>query len=115
MSEAQCGNCDHYHYLVEGKVDCFVDGKLHETIYRCDDYKRRITSKPLEARLKEAFEIKRSKEDRAKEQRDREFEKTMTEKAREYERKLWRTRGWFTVIGAIIAEGIRLLIKLLAK
>jgi type IV secretory pathway VirB10-like protein len=88
MSEGQCGNCDHYHYLVQGKIECFVDGKLHETADTCNDYKKRVTSKPLEARQKEAFEIRREREAKAAEQRDREFAEKMAEKDRKHAEEL---------------------------
>lgn len=45
MSEGHCGNCDHYHYLMQRKVDCIVDGELHDTGNSCDDYKKRVTGK----------------------------------------------------------------------
>lgn len=119
MSEGQCGNCDYYHYLVQRKIECFVDGKLHETVDTCNDYKKRVTSKPLEARLKEALEVRRSREAKAAEQRDRKFAEKMAEKAREHDRKLWRASWWWqaalVVFGAIIAEGIRLLVQVLTK
>ena len=105
MSE-HCGNCDHYHYLKQRKVDCIVDGELHDTGNSCDDYKKRVTGKTLEARLTEALEVRRIKEAKAAEQRKREFDEKMAEKAREHDRKLWRASLWWqaalVVSGAIL-------------
>ena len=119
MSEGQCGNCDHYHYVKQGRVDCLVDGKLHDTSDSCDDYKTRIPSKSLTVRSEDALEVRRSIEAKAAEQREREFAEKMAEKAREHDRKLWRASWWWqaalVVFGAIIAEGIRFLVQVLTK
>lgn len=90
MSRGHCGNCDHYHYGKPGEIECFVDGKWHETSDSCDDYKKRVTSKTLEARLTESLEVRRSREAKAVEQRNREFAEKMAEKDRDYNKKLWR-------------------------
>lgn len=119
MSEGQCGNCDHYHYLKRGKVDCIVDGKWHDTGDSCDDHKKRVTGKSLETRLTESLEVRRSRGAKAAEQREREFTEKMAEKAREHDRKLWRASWWWqaalVAFGAIIAEGIRILVQVLTK
>jgi len=117
MSEGHCGNCDHYHYGKPGKIECFVDGNWHETGDSCDDYKKRVTSKPLEARLTESLEVKRSKEEKEAEQRNREFAEKEAEKDRQhakelqqerinFDKKLWRASWWWqlilVVIGAVL-------------
>lgn len=130
MSERQCGNCDHYHYLKRGKVDCMVDGELHDTGDSCDDHKKRVTGKSLEARLAESLEVRRSRETKAAEQREREFAEKMAEKDRQhakelqqerikFDKRLWRASWWWQAalfaFGAIIAEGIRFLVQVLTK
>lgn len=70
MSEGHCGNCDHYHHLKQGRIDCIVDGKLHDTGDSCDDYKKRIPNKSSTVRSEEGLEVRRSREAKAAEQRD---------------------------------------------
>jgi len=75
MSEGQCGNCNHYHYGKQGRIDCIVDGEWHDSGDSCDDYKKRVTGKSLEARLREAHEVKRRKEAKELQQMRMKFDK----------------------------------------
>ena len=125
MSE-HCGNCDHYHYGKQEKIECFVDGKWHETGDSCDDYKKRVTGKTLEARLTEALEIRRIKEAKAAEQRKREFDKREAEKDRQhakellqmrmkFDKRLWRASWWWQLILVVIGAGLGILGTLIFK
>ncbi len=117
MSEGQCGNCDHYHYLKQRKVDCIVDGELHDTGNSCDDYKKRVTGKSLEARQKESLEVRRRKEAKEAEQRQREFAEKMAEKDMQHEKelqqmrmkfdkRLWRASWWWQLILIVVSAGL---------
>ena len=117
MSEGHCGNCDHYHYGKEGKIECFVDGEWHDSGDSCDDYKKRVTSKPLEARQTEALEVRRIKEAKAAEQRKREFDEKMAEKDMQHEKglqqmrikfdkRLWRASWWWQLILIVVSAGL---------
>ncbi|TET66051.1 MAG: hypothetical protein E3J56_15000 [Candidatus Aminicenantes bacterium] len=126
MSEGHCGNCDHYHHLKQGKVDCIVDSKLHDTGDSCDDYKTRIPSKSSTVRSEEGLEVRRSREAKAAEQRDREFAEREAEKDRQhakellqtrmkFDKRLWRATWWWQLILVVIGAGLGIFGTLIFK
>ena len=95
MSEGQCGNCDHYHYGKHRKIECLVDGKLHNPDDSCDDYKTRIPNKSLTVRSEEALEVKRSKE-----------AKELQQERMKFDSRLWRASWWWQLILIVVSVGL---------
>jgi len=126
MSEGQCGNCDHYQYIKHGKIECLVDGKLHDTGDSCDDYKTRIPSKSITVRSEEALEVKRSKKAKEAEQRQREFAEKTAEKGMQHEKelqqmrmkfdkRLWRASWWWQLILIVVSAGLGVIVTLVVQ
>ena len=111
MSEGHCGNCDHYHHLKQGKVDCIVDSKLHDTGDSCDDYKTRIPNKSSTVRSDEGLEVKRSREAKAAEDRMRDFKTNLQKDNKKFQIKLVLLAGLIAFITSLITTLIILWLK----
>jgi len=114
MSDQNCGNCDHQGYGVDHKkIECQVDGGVYELSHSCKDFKEYVQGKINKTRSAEAREIRREREARAKEQREREFTEKMGQMKMKHAKKLQRARlrwgGLSLLFGISIREILRLI------
>ena len=89
-------------------------------------YKKRVTGKSLDARQKESLEVRRRKEAKEAEQRQREFAEKMAEKDMQHEKglqqmrmkfdkRLWRASWWWQLILIIVSAGLGVIVTLVVQ
>jgi hypothetical protein len=91
MSDKDCGNCDYQgDFITPQGVECWIDQKVHERGYRCQDFKPHFPGKNQIVRLEQARAKREEREAKASEERNREFAEKMAEKDRECADKIAR-------------------------
>ena len=120
MSKPECGSCGRQgDFVTSEKIQCLVDGKIYKRPHFCDDFIVYVGRKTSEARLSDALDVRRIREAKAAEQRNREFAEKMAEKDREYNKKLWRASLWWQAVliifGAIFGVIGTLVVQALSK
>jgi len=85
MSDKDCGNCDYQgDFITPQGVECWIDQKVHERGYRCQDFKPHFPGKNQIVRLEQARAKREEREAKASDERNREHAEKMAQKGREH-------------------------------
>jgi hypothetical protein len=83
-----CGGCDYQGEVTQNEVECLVDDQWYKKRYWCPRWKKYVSGKNKEERLKLAIEKRREEGAEATKKEDRKFEEEMIKKQQDFETNL---------------------------
>ena len=110
-----CGGCDYHGDVTQNEVECLIDDRWYKKGHGCIRWKRYVSGKNKEERLKLALEIRREEVAEAIKKEDRKFEEEMIQKQNDFETKQQTDNRKFQIRLALLAGIISLLVSVITN
>jgi len=103
--ERECGSCGRQGDKVTSKeVQCRVDGKVYKRPHRCDDFIENVGGTTLEAKMLDALAVRKVRDDRAAEDRMRNFKTQLQKDNKRFQTKLVILAGLIAFLTSLITN-----------
>ena len=110
--ERECGSCGRQGDKVTSKeIQCRVDGKVYKRPHTCDDFIENIGGTTLDAKTLDALAVRKARNDKAAEDRMRNFKTQLQKDNKKFQIKLVWLAGLIAFITSLITTLIILWLK----